>query len=102
MFFQSDDVKETPRSLLDLSQTLEPREDGKPWDVDTLPIWNFDGSSTGQAPGDNSDVYLRPCAVYPDPFRKGNNILYVHCSLNLGFIAFLGANAADALFCTVF
>jgi glutamine synthetase len=58
-------------------QTLEPRSDGKQWDVDTLPIWNFDGSSTGQAPGENSDVYLRPCAVYPDPFRKGTNILYV-------------------------
>jgi glutamine synthetase len=43
--------------------------------VETLPVWNFDGSSTGQAPGDNSDVYLRPCAVFPDPFRKGNNIL---------------------------
>lgn len=57
------------------TRTLEPRDDGKQWDVDTLPIWNFDGSSTGQAPGDNSDVYLRPCAVYPDPFRKGNNIL---------------------------
>lgn len=39
--------------------------------------WNFDGSSTGQAPGDNSDVYLKPVAVYPDPFRTegGNNIL---------------------------
>lgn len=42
---------------------------------DELPIWNFDGSSTGQAPGDNSDVYLRPVAVYPDPLRLGNNIL---------------------------
>lgn len=40
-----------------------------------LPEWNFDGSSTGQAPGDNSDVYLRPVAMYPDPFRLGDNIL---------------------------
>lgn len=32
-------------------------------------------SATGQAPGDNSDVYLRPVAVYPDPFRPGPNIL---------------------------
>ncbi|KAJ6126822.1 glutamate--ammonia ligase [Penicillium sp. IBT 18751x] len=43
--------------------------------VDELPEWNFDGSSTGQAPGDNSDVYLRPCAIFPDPFRQGDNIL---------------------------
>jgi glutamine synthetase len=40
-----------------------------------LPEWNFDGSSTGQAPGDNSDVYIRPCAIFPDPFRGGDNIL---------------------------
>ncbi|KAF3407801.1 Glutamine synthetase [Talaromyces pinophilus] len=43
--------------------------------VDELPEWNFDGSSTGQAPGDNSDVYIRPVAIFPDPFRKGDNIL---------------------------
>ena len=40
-----------------------------------LPEWNFDGSSTDQAPGDNSDVYLRPVAMYPDPFRGEPNIL---------------------------
>jgi glutamine synthetase len=38
-------------------------------------MWNFDGSSTGQAPGDNSDVYLKPVAVFPDPLRRGKNIL---------------------------
>lgn len=43
--------------------------------LDDLPEWNFDGSSTGQAPGDNSDVYLRPVAFYPDPFRLGENVL---------------------------
>ena len=36
---------------------------------DELPIWNFDGSSTGQAEGHNSDVYLHPIALFPDPFR---------------------------------
>lgn len=43
--------------------------------VEELPEWNFDGSSTGQAGGENSDVYLRPCAVFPDPFRLGDNVL---------------------------
>jgi len=47
----------------------------KPSSVKDLPEWNFDGSSTGQAPGENSDVYLRPIAMYPDPFRLGDNIL---------------------------
>lgn len=52
-------------------QTL-PEQEYKPED---LPVWNFDGSSTDQAPGENSDVYLRPCAVYPDPFRGSPNII---------------------------
>jgi glutamine synthetase len=47
----------------------------KPSGLKDLPEWNFDGSSTGQAPGDNSDVYLRPVAYYPDPFRLGDNII---------------------------
>jgi len=40
-----------------------------------LPIWNYDGSSTGQAEGKNSDTYLTPVAMYADPFRGGNNKL---------------------------
>jgi glutamine synthetase len=43
--------------------------------VDELPIWNYDGSSTGQAPGKDSEVYLKPVKIYPDPFRGGKNIL---------------------------
>lgn len=37
--------------------------------VESLPKWNFDGSSTGQAPGDDSEVILRPCRIFKDPFR---------------------------------
>lgn len=33
------------------------------------PIWGFDGSSTEQAPGDNSDCVLKPVFVCPDPTR---------------------------------
>lgn len=32
---------------------------------------NFDGSSTEQAPGHDSEVLLKPVAMYPDPFRGG-------------------------------
>ena len=39
------------------------------------PVWNFDGSSTDQAEGSNSDMYLKPCALFKDPFRKGDNKL---------------------------
>ena len=38
-------------------------------------IWGYDGSSTNQATGDNSDVVLRPVFQCPDPIRGGDNIL---------------------------
>ena len=34
-----------------------------------IPEWNYDGSSTGQAPIDSSEIILTPVAVYNDPFR---------------------------------
>lgn len=43
--------------------------------VKELPLWNYDGSSTNQAPGDNSEVLLKPVRMFPDPFRLGDNIL---------------------------
>ncbi|KAF1760483.1 hypothetical protein GCK72_008732 [Caenorhabditis remanei] len=49
--------------------------DVKPKYVSEYPVWNYDGSSTGQAEGDNSDRYLRPVAVFPDPFSGGHNVL---------------------------
>ena len=39
------------------------------------PIWGFDGSSTNQATGDNSDVVIHPVFTCPDPIRGGDNIL---------------------------
>ncbi|KAK9003459.1 hypothetical protein V6N11_061021 [Hibiscus sabdariffa] len=42
-----------------------------------LPKWNYDGSSTGQAPGDDSEVIIYPQAIFKDPFRGGNNILVI-------------------------
>merc|ERR1712241_334692 len=53
------------------TKTLDKRPDS----VSELPVWNFDGSSTGQAPGDDSEVLLRPVAIFDDPFRGGDNIL---------------------------
>ena len=66
-----------PPRLLCLTLVLSPIQTVKSAvkSVDDLPEWNFDGSSTGQAPGDNSDVYIRPVAIYPDPLRLGDNIL---------------------------
>ena len=38
-------------------------------------IWGFDGSSTNQAPGSNSDCVLNPVFQCPDPIRGGDDIL---------------------------
>ncbi len=46
------------------------------------PIWGFDGSSTNQAPGENSDCVLNPVFVCPDPIRGGDNKL-VMCEVLL-------------------
>lgn len=46
-----------------------------PTKPEELPHWNYDGSSTGQAPGNDSEVYLIPRAIFKDPFRKGDNII---------------------------
>lgn len=42
---------------------------------ETPPVWNYDGSSTEQAPGDDSEVLIVPVRVYQDPFRKPGDII---------------------------
>ena len=44
-------------------------------DGELPPVWGFDGSSTQQASGDNSDVVLNPVLTVPDPIRGGNNVI---------------------------
>ena len=49
--------------------------------LEELPLWSFDGSSTQQAEGHNSDCLLKPVAVYPDTTR--NNGVLVMCEVLL-------------------
>ena len=46
-----------------------------------IPSWTFDGSSTGQAPGDKSDCILIPVSMCKDPIRPGNNSILVLCEV---------------------
>ena len=47
-----------------------------------FPEWNYDGSSTGQASGSDSEVIIKPHSVYKCPFRKGANVI-VFCDTYL-------------------
>ena len=49
--------------------------DGPIKDVSQLPDWGFDGSSTQQAEGSDSDCLLKPVSLYKDPIRGGDDIL---------------------------
>lgn len=53
--------------------------DKVPSSVEDLPKWQYDGSSTYQATGENSDTTLVPRALYRDPFKPGKNDIIVMC-----------------------
>jgi glutamine synthetase len=43
--------------------------------LEECPMWNFDGSSTAQADGSDSDCLLKPVAIFPDPGRKNSYLV---------------------------
>ena len=43
--------------------------------LEQLPLWGFDGSSTQQAEGHNSDCVLKPVAIFPDGARKNGALV---------------------------
>merc|ERR1719473_2578134 len=46
-----------------------------PGSIADLRVWNYDGSSTEQAEGHNSELYLYPQSIFTDPFRGAPHIL---------------------------
>ncbi|KAK6009425.1 glutamine synthetase, beta-grasp domain protein [Ostertagia ostertagi] len=62
----------TGEAMRDKQRTLA-KDPGAP---ENYPNWSFDGSSTFQAEkGEDSDMILKPVAVYPDPFCGGHHKL---------------------------
>ena len=43
--------------------------------LEDVPMWSFDGSSTEQAEGSDSDCLLKPVAIFPDPGRKNGYLV---------------------------
>jgi glutamine synthetase len=58
-------------NLRSKTRTLE----RQPSTIHGYPVWNYDGSSTDQAPGHDSDLILKPVADFADPFLGGQNRL---------------------------
>lgn len=50
-------------------------------DITMLPTWGFDGSSTQQATGDDSDCLLKPVHVCSDTVRNDGQSLVVLCEV---------------------
>lgn len=50
------------------------------YSISDIPDWDYDGSSTKQAEGSTSEVIIKPCAIYKDPFRRLENGMLVLCS----------------------
>ena len=63
------------------SKTRILNDDGSVGDfcIERLPIWNFDGSSTGQADGEDSEVYIKPIYMVRDPFRRDKDSWLALC-----------------------
>jgi glutamine synthetase len=47
--------------------------------INSIPKWNYDGSSTKQAFGSNSEIILKPQALYKCPFRMNDYSYLVMC-----------------------
>ncbi len=43
--------------------------------LNQISTWNYDGSSTNQASGEDSEVILKPAAIFNDPFRENGYIV---------------------------
>ena len=45
------------------------------------PIWGFDGSSTEQAKGSDSDCVLKPVRIYPNPLEDSDHASIILCEV---------------------
>ena len=45
------------------------------------PVWGFDGSSTEQAKGSDSDCVLKPVRIYPNPLEVSDHASIVLCEV---------------------
>lgn len=49
--------------------------ESSPMKLDEVPEWNYDGSSTSQAEGNDSEIILKPVALFNNPFVPGKLVM---------------------------
>ncbi len=69
---------QTLRSKTRIFRTKKSASDVTPED---FPVWSYDGSSTYQASGSDSDLFLQPVRVVPDTIRGGEGDFLVLCEV---------------------
>ena len=67
--------RDSCHSLRSKTKILNCVETQSAYNTDTYSIWNYDGSSTGQANTENSEVILKPVKIYKNPLRNNSNNL---------------------------
>ena len=76
------DSNNNPRSKTKVSKKKLPENldiDKEKDILSILELWNFDGSSTGQATTEDSEIILRPIKCVKDPFRRQKGCFLVLC-----------------------
>jgi glutamine synthetase len=69
------DAHQTPRSKTKVMTA-------RPTKVSDCAVWNYDGSSTEQAEGHNSEINIVPRAVFDDPFRGYPHVMVLTDAYN--------------------
>jgi len=75
------DGAEPTKQLRSKTRILQIQDGAKP-QLGDFPNWGFDGSSTSQAPGKDSDLTLQPVNFVIDPIRGAPNVLVMCEVLN--------------------
>ena len=80
------DANDNLRSKIKISDNLEPELESDSTNNNPIPMWNFDGSSTGQSDCSNSDVLLKPVKLYKNPFFPSEN---TNTKINTNMISYI-------------
>jgi glutamine synthetase len=63
-------------------RVLRPGVSVEKFTIDYVPVWNYDGSSTGQASSkEDTEIILKPCVLYKNPLHRTDQHWLVLCDI---------------------